>query len=385
MTSRSWKYRLYPSKLQNQEMQKHLWISKEIWNNLLNLTIKKYDSEKKFFTKTELQKLVKGSGLYSQTAQAIAHRLYRALKAKINAKKAGKNWGFPRFKNFDRMKSLYYPQFGFSLTDKKIKINSIGEINIKKHREIQGEIRTLTLKKEPSGKWFAIFTSEFEQEEQRRLNPVQEIGLDLGLMNLATLSDGTIIKNPHQFKKYEKKLALAQRELSRKKKGSNNRGKAKHKVALVHEKISNVRSDFLHKIANNLLSRYSLIALEDLSISSMVRQSHSKNIYDASWGKLANILTYKAESAGCTVVFVDPRNTSKECSSCSYSVTKTLWDRQHSCPSCGLSIDRDVNAAINILNRATGGTPERNAFEEETSAFGQVSSMKKEAHGFSRG
>ena len=133
------------------------------------------------------------------------------------------------------------------------------------------------------------------------------------------------------------------------------------KIALVHEKIGNTRQDFLHKIANQLLSNYSFIALEKLASQEMAEKGHGKNINDAGWNMFANILDYKAEEAGSRVVFVNPRNTSRECSDCGALVNKELWERRHNCPSCGLSMDRDVNAAINILKRATEGTSGSNA------------------------
>ncbi len=198
---RAYKFRIYPTRMQEKEMCRHLWISKELWNKLLEETKKGYSAEKKFYSRSELQVMVKKSGLYSQTAQGIAHRLYRAVRAKVQAKKNWKKWGFPRFKSFDRMKSLFYPQSGFSL-DKTLKVTPFGGITIKKHREINGKIKTLALKREPSGKWFAIFCAETKPETPK-INNGGAAGLDLGLINLATLSNGEIIKNPHQFRKFE--------------------------------------------------------------------------------------------------------------------------------------------------------------------------------------
>lgn len=373
---KAYKFRLYPTKVQEKELGKHLWISKELWNKLLESTKQRYDKEKKFFSKLELQVMVKNSGLYAQTAQGIAHRLHRSVKAKIKAKREGKKWGFPRFKSFDNMKSLYYPQSGFILKH-KLKVSPFGEINIKKHREINGKIKTLTLKREPSGKWFAIFCVKVEKQ-QHRINNGSAVGVDLGLTNLATTSNGTVIRNPHQFEKLEESLSVAQRRLSKKQKRSNNRKKAKFKAARIHEKISNARLDFLHKAANLLLSKYSLIAMEKLASQEMATQGHGKGINDAGWGIFANILCYKAESAGCRVVFVNPKNTSKECSSCGKLVGKTLYERHHDCSFCGLSIDRDVNASINILKRATAGQAGSNACGDGTT----VPSVNQEAHTF---
>jgi putative transposase len=197
-------------------------------------------------------------------------------------------------------------------------------------------------------------------------------------MNLATLSNGEIIKNPHQFKKLEEKLANAQRDLSKKHKRSHNKNKAKLQVAIIHEKIANTRLDYLHKQANSLLSHYSLIGMEKLNIPDMSSQSHGKNINDASWGIFTNILCYKAEEAGSKIVFVNPKDTTKMCSNCGTKTEKTLWERTHNCPDCGLSIDRDINSARNILIRATAGQVGRNACGDGT----KVPSLKQEAHTF---
>jgi putative transposase len=337
---------------------------------------KRYDAEKKFPPKQELRKIVKRKGLYSQVAQELVDRLRDALKRKVRAKKEGKRCGFPRFKSFDRMKSLVYPQLGFSLGH-KLRVTPFGELAIKKHREINGKIKTLTIKREPSGKWFAVFTVE-EPKPEPKQNDGPAVGMDLGLMNFVVLSDGTKIKNPHHLKKWEDRLAFQQRRLSRKTKGSKNRQKARIKVARLHEKAANTRRDFLHKLSTKLVSTYSLIAAEKLSSQSMTMNGHGKNINDAAWGAFINMLCYKAEGAGSRVVFVEPENTSKICSRCGEMVEKTLWDRQHTCPTCGLSIDRDLNAAINILKRATAGYVGSNACGDGAVA----PSQKQEAHPF---
>ncbi|MBI4176968.1 MAG: IS200/IS605 family element transposase accessory protein TnpB [Candidatus Aenigmarchaeota archaeon] len=374
--SKAYKFRLYPNKAQDTEIRKHLWASKELWNRLLENTKQRYDTERKFFSRSELQSMAKNAGLYSQVSQAVAHRLHRALKAKIKAKREGKKWGFPRFKSFDNMKSLYYPQKGFKFcSDRKLRITRFGGINIKKHRDIRGKIKTLSLKREPTGKWFAIFCVE-QETEKPRTNSGRSIGTDLGLINFATLSDGTIIKNPRHLGKHEERLAFQQRRLSRKNVGSNNREKIKHKLAKTHEKISNARLDFLNKTANRLLSNYSMVAMEKLTSRKMATQGRGKWVNDAGWGKFASILRYKAESAGCRVVFVDPKGTSQICSGCGALSDKTLWDRIHDCQQCGLVVNRDINAAINIFNRATAGQAGSNACGDETT----VSSLKQEAH-----
>ena len=174
---------------------------------------------------------------------------------------------------------------------------------------------------------------------------------------------------------------------------SKNRSKVKLKVARVYEKIKNTRADFLHKLSTELVNTYSFISLEKLASQKMSEQQLGKSINDASWDMFANMISYKAEEAGCEVIFVNPKNTTKECSRCGKLVNKHLWDRIHNCPNCGLVMDRDLNASLNILKRATVGTTGSNActisqkgnaplFRKTENAGGNVAmatSMKQEA------
>jgi putative transposase len=205
--TKSYKFRLYPNKEQRQEMQTHLWHSKNLWNEMLDITKRQYRDFQKFPSKGSLQIISKNSGLHSQVAQDIGIRLHNGIwryvnflkkKKETNAKGLKsdkiKRAGFPRFKNINRVKSLHYPQSGFSLNEKKLKVSPFGEINIKKHREMKGETKTLTLKKEASGKWYAIFTAE-EEPKPISENNGTEVGIDLGLINFAVFSDGKTIKN----------------------------------------------------------------------------------------------------------------------------------------------------------------------------------------------
>jgi putative transposase len=355
---RAYKFRLYPNKEQRKEMQTHLWLSKNLWNDGLDFAKQLYHDYQKFPSRQAYQEMSKESGLYSLVSQDVLRRLNKAIFGMVARRKKGIAAGFPRFKSMDRMKSLTYPQSGFALGDKKLKVSPFGEINIKLHREVVGTIKTLTLKRE-ADKWYAILTAETPSAIPRK-NIGTAVGIDLGLMTFATLSNGEVVKKPKHMKAYEEKLAEAQRNLSKKKLRSRNRRKAKLNVSGIHSKIANTRKDWLHKAANNLLSRYFLIALEDLDVQGIASE-HGKGVSDAGWSIFTNILSYKAEEAGCEVVFVNPKNTSKDCSRCGIRVQKELWERQHNCPSCGLSIDRDLNAAINILNRATVGMTESNA------------------------
>ncbi len=392
---KSFKFRIYPSKAQEKEMRNHLWLAKNLWNEMLAHCKQTYADFGYFPTKNTLQLMVKDYGLFSQTQQEVCHRVHDAVMRFLKFRKQGRKCGFPRFKSIDRMKSLHYPQFGFSL-EKKLRVSPFGEVSIKKHREIEGRIKTLSLKREPSGKWFAIFCAETPGKQSKN-NEGGIVGIDLGLRNFAVLSNGNIIKNPRHTKNYEEKLAFFQRRFSRKVKGSRNRLKARLKVARLHGKVTNTRLDFLHKTSTSLVCSYSLIALEALASQEMAEKNFGKQIHDASWNTFANMLAYKAEEAGCRIVFVDPRYTTQECSGCGAIVPKELKDRTHACTGCGLVLDRDLNSARNILNRgiqsiprnllhqeqadrATAGTAGSNASGNGTS----VPSMKEEASAFMR-
>ncbi|MCX6775563.1 MAG: RNA-guided endonuclease TnpB family protein [Candidatus Micrarchaeota archaeon] len=377
---RAYKFRIYPSKKQEELLNHHIWLAKELWNELLEVCKQMYEDFGYFPTKSTLQVMVKDYGLYSQTQQEIAHRVYNSVMRVFKLKKKGVKCGFPRFKSFDRMKSLYYPQYkiGFWL-DKKLKVTPFGEIAVKKHRKIKGRIKTLTLKRESSGKWFAIFCVE-EDGLLPKENRGGVVGIDLGLKTFATLSNSLKIDNPRHFKKHEDRLAFIQRKFSKKKRRSSNRKRAKVRIARLHEKVADTRKDFLHKISTDLVNNYSFIALEKLASQEMSEENYGKFINDAGWNMFANMLAYKAEGAGCEVVFVDPKNTTQECSKCHEIVRKDLTERMHECPFCGLSIDRDLNAARNILTRATpgqGGSNACNSAMERDVAL--ATSMKQEA------
>ncbi|MCX6776969.1 MAG: RNA-guided endonuclease TnpB family protein [Candidatus Micrarchaeota archaeon] len=382
---RAYKFRIYPSKKQEELLNHHLWLAKNLWNELLEDCKQMYEDFGYFPTKNTLQLMVKNYGLYSQTQQEIAHRMHNSVMRVFILKKKEVKCGFPRFKSIDRIKSLRYPQYetGFWL-DEKLTVTPFGEIAIKKHREIKGRIKTLTLKREASGRWFAVFCVETPEEIPRE-NKGKAVGIDLGLKTFATLSNSLKISNPRHLMKHEEELAFMQRKFSKKKRRSSNRKRAKVRIARLHEKVADTRRDFLHKLSTELVNDYSFIASERLASQEMAEQHYGKQIHDAGWNMFANMLAYKAEGAGCRVVFVDPKNTTKECSNCGSITEKTLWQRMHNCPYCGLIIDRDLNAARIILIRATsgqGGSNACNSLHKERDVA-LATSVKQEAHAYS--
>ncbi len=274
--NRAWRYRLYPSTAQQEKLDRHLRECKNLWNLLLEYAKTYHKETGTFPTRKQLYLKTKEATLFSQVAQNIADRLAKSIRDMILKKNTGKKAGFPRFKPIERMKSFTYPQFGFRL-GKRLELSGIGSIPIKKHRELKGRVKTLTLKKMPSGKWFAIFTSEMEEPIPKK-NTGPAVGVDLGIESFACLSDGSLIENPRNLKLAEQKLKDAQRQIARKKKGSKSRRKARLKAATAYEKLLNKRREFLHKIARQLVSSYSFLALEKLNVAALARVS-LQNMY----------------------------------------------------------------------------------------------------------
>ena len=396
MFNRTYKYRLYPSKRQIDVLEEQLEICRDVHNWLL-LYVKGYykDTGKtiSYLTMQNLLPKLKADRpellkVHSQVLQNIARRIRLGYDNFFARRKLGLKAGIPRFKKYGRYKSITYPQSGFKIEGNRLLLSKIGDIRIRQHREIPGQIRTLTVKRMPSGKWYACFSCIVET--QPREKPFEDVGIDVGLNSYAVLSNGTIINNPRYYRKSEKRLVHLQRGMSRKEMGSRNWVKARTGIARLHEKIGNRRTDFLHKASKKIADAYETVYVEDLKIGNMIRNNClAKSISDAGWGRFVGMIAYKAESAGGRVIQVNPKNTTQNCSRCGEQVKKTLSDRIHECPNCGLVMNRDENAALNILARGREirrGPPEFRPAEEETPTLPrgvvQVYPMKQEASQF---
>ncbi len=352
------RYRLYPSKPQTEILEEQLELCRQTHNFLLDYCKQQYKETGKTPSQYDMIKLLTSlkhtraefALVYSQVLQNIAKRIKDGYTNFFARRKAGLKAGLPRFKKYGRYKSITYPQFGFKIEDNKLVLSKIGALRIRQHREIQGQVRTLTVKRVPSGKWFACFSCIVEA--QPREKPFEDVGVDVGLNSYAVLSDGIRIENPRFYRRSEKRLAHLQRGVSRKERGGRNWVKAKTRVARLHEKIANRRTDFLHKDSRKIADKYKTVYFEDLKIGNMVRNHClAKSISDAGWGRFIRMIAYKEEESGGQLIKVDPRNTTQMCSRCGEHVKKTLSDRIHECPHCGLVMDRDHNAALNILAR----------------------------------
>jgi putative transposase len=288
--------------------------------------------------------------VYSQVLQDVQSRVHLAFEAFFRRVKRGETPGYPRFRGKGWYDSFTYKQagFGFKVDGPWLDLSKIGRVQMIAHRPIDGTIKPLTIRRTSTGKWCACFSVESESEPLPATQ--RAVGVDVGLAHFATLSSNEQIANPRFFRKDEQALAQAQRKLSKVEKGTPERAKRRKVVAQIHERIANRRKDFAHKLSRHPVNEFGIVVFEDLSITRMIHNhSLAKSIADAAWNQLATYMRYKAANAGRTYVEIDPRGTSQHCSQCHGVVHNDLSVRTHQCPSCGLEIDRDLNAAMNIL------------------------------------
>ena len=285
--------------------------------------------------------------VYSQVLQDVVHRVELGFKAFFDRVAKGETSGFPRLKGAGQYDSITYTQGkNFKVGDSTITLPKLGKVKAKLHRKPWGELKTCTLRR-INGKWFACLCQEIEAKHL----PTSEeaVGIDVGLKTFAALSNGEFIDNPRFFRRDEKALAKAGRRQAKTKKRSPARKKANKVLARIHERIRNRRHDFVHQTARRMVNRFGVIAVEKLNVKGMVKNHClAKSISDASWSLFRSVLTMKAESAGRLVVAVNPAYTSQTCSGCGDIQKKSLSVRTHRCLVCGLVLDRDTNAAVNI-------------------------------------
>ena len=317
---------------------------------------------------------------YSSGIEALAKGLSNWAKSRKGDRK-GRRVGFPKFKSKSKTTPRFaYTAGGFGLIEgdpKTLRLPKIGRVHCMENvanRVGDGRVLRMTISQH-AGRWYASLT--VERDDKPVANPPKggAVGVDLGVKTLATLSDGTVVENPRYLRKSERKLKKAQRALSRKTKGSNRRAKAKVKVACIHARVANQRLDGLHKLTTRLAKQYSDISIEDLNVAGMVKNHNlAKHIADAALGEFRRQLEYKTARSGAVLCVVDRwYRSSKTCSGCGEVKAKlSLSERTYRCESCGLVLDRDLNAAINIC--VAGSAPETlNARGEDVRRTGLVS------------
>ncbi len=353
---KAYRYRLYPTKSQVTLLERTLEICRWVYNDTLALRKNAWEQERRSVSLYETNKILTQwkrerpelKQVHSQVLQNVQMRIDLAFKAFFRRVKAGENPGYPRFKGRGRYDSFTYPQYGFKLDGDRLHLSKIGAVKVVLHRPVEGSIKTLTIRRSATGKWYACFSVEYDPSPLPQKETT--VGIDVGLESFATLSNGEKIENPRFFRTDEKALAKAQRKLSKAEKGTPERKKARKIVAHIHERIANRRLDFAHQTSRKVVDRFGTIVFEDLNITNMQKNHHlAKSIADVAWNQFVTITTSKAEDAGSHVILVNPRNTSQMCSRCGMIVAKKLSDRIHACPHCGLVMDRDQNAAVNIL------------------------------------
>jgi len=335
----TYKFRLYPTKEQAEKLSWTLDRCRFVYNQMLeglNGQEKPNRLELQSRLPTLKEEYPELKDVFSKTLQYEVYRLFSNLMSLASPKRNGKKVGRLRFKGLGWFKTFTYNQSGFKIikTGKRLDrlhLSKIGDIPIRVHRDIEGKIKQITIKRHNSGKWYACISVENGLEIET--NPIQKaVGLDVGITHFVTDSDGMQIGNPNCLKKTLKKLRKEQRRLSRKKKDSKNRVKQRTKVARVHERIVDQRRDFLHKLSRYYVDGYDLVAIENLNVKGMIRNRYlARSISDVAWSTFARVLSYKAENAGKMVVKVDAKGTSKE-----YKYGE---------------LDRDYNASLNILQR----------------------------------
>ena len=351
---RTFKYRVYANRETIGKTEKALSLCRDVYNVCLEqrrdawkLYKRSVSCHEQIKQLPELKKELPEFKLVpSQTLQNVVERVDKAFRGYFRRVKSGKKPGYPRFKTASRYNSLTLKQSGWKLEGNKLRINKLGDFKVKLHRPIMGEVKTVTVSRSASGKWYACFSCG-GVEPKPLPKTGKAAGIDVGCESFLTDSGNRKVKNPRFLRQKEKLIGERQRSLSKKKKGSKGSKKARKLLALACEEAANARKDFHFKAAKQLLRENDVIYIEDLRSWNGPR-GLNKSMRDAGWFRFFEILLFKAEEAGKEVIKVPAGNTTQKCSRCGEIVRKELSDRVHDCPFCGFRADRDYNAALNI-------------------------------------
>jgi len=361
MFRRTFKYRLHLNRGQTAALDAQVDEACRLYNGALQ---ERRDAWKQarhsvsYYEQANQLKAIRADGSLAlanfSACQDVLRRVDKAFKAFFGRVKAGRKAGYPRFRSRRRYDSLTFPSYGDGCRlreDGRLYLQGVGDVKVKLHRPVQGKIKTISVKRE-TGRWYALFSCEVEAVPLAA--SAEAVGIDMGLSAFATLSDGTEIANPRHTRQAQARLRVAQRRVARRKKGGNSRRRAVVLLQRAHAYVAAQRNDFHHKAARALVDRFGLLAVEDLNVKGLAGSMLARSVHDAGWTSFLAKLDYKAASAGRRVVRVNPAGTSQRCSACGEPVPKTLSQRWHACPTCGLSLSRDQNAAREILRLGLG-------------------------------
>jgi putative transposase len=352
---KAYKFRIYPALEQEVLLAKSFGCARWFWNYALNLCQETYRATGKGLSRGYIQGLLPAlkkehewlKDVYSQCLQVVALNLSTAYKNFFE-----KRAMLPQFKSKHSRQSISYPQ-NVKLQGDTIHLPKIGQVACRRHRDFEGTIKTVTISRNPDGKYFVSILVDDGQPIPQAITEGNAIGIDVGLTHFAITSDGSKFDNPRHFAKGQGNLKRKQQHLSRKTKGSQNRKKARLAVAKVHSKLARCREDFLHKLSRKIVNENQVIVTENLNVKGMVKNHNlAKAISDVGWGQFCTMLKYKAEREGKTYIEIDRWfPSSKTCHVCLSRVDNVTLDiRAWTCQHCGTRHDRDVNAAINIRN-----------------------------------
>ena len=358
---KTFRYRLYPNKEQQRLLERQLEECRWLYNHLLaerravweqrQKSVRLYDQHATLpALKAERPAL---AGVQSQVLQNVAVRIDLAFKAFFRRCAAGEQPGYPRFRGAGRYASLTFPQVpvGCKLDagTQRLSVMNVGRVKLVYHRPWDGTPKTATISRSSTSKWYVCFSCECAAPSPLPKTG-QQVGIDVGLKTFAMLSTEQAIANPRFFREEEQSLARAQRRLSKEEKGTPERAARRKVVARVYERSTWRRGDFAHQHSRRIVHQFDLIAVEDLAVNRMVHiHCLAKSIQDAAWSQFADLLSYKAAWAGRRYVAVNPAYTSQDCSQCGHRQHLSLSDRTYTCPCCGVVLDRDFNASLNIL------------------------------------
>ncbi|KAB1193307.1 IS200/IS605 family element transposase accessory protein TnpB [Haloferax sp. MBLA0076] len=357
----SYRYRLRPSDALEEQLVWTVDTCRQVYNHFLHRLNRNNDTSA--YSEQKLLPSLKTwwgdlKQVHSKVLQKVVQRLYNNLSSLRGRKENGHRIGTLKWKQKGEYRSFTYSQSGFKLKNTsgrtRLWLSKLGEISIIFHRELpeDAEIKTVTVKQEPTGKWYAILGVETPNDPPGKPeNPERCVGIDVGILKYTHDTDGYAVGSLDSSKERER-VERAQRDLSRTEHGSANWEKQRRVVAERYADLKRKRRDFLHKLSNYYATEYDFVAVEDLDAKGLIElPGNSQNRASASWGTFLRMLEYKCEREGTHFIAVSPHGTTKECASCGVSADKPLWLREHSCPTCGFEADRDANAAWNILSR----------------------------------